>query len=66
MEGTYHTLVTDPDPQKHKAAVIAIHEQKVRLRVCSLSQSYKSHAMWPYYASPPSPLPRSDFRFVKG
>jgi hypothetical protein len=51
MEGTYDTLVTDPDPQKHKAAVIAIYEQKVRLRVCSLSRSYKSHAMWAYYAS---------------
>jgi hypothetical protein len=49
MEGTYDTLVVDPF--KRSAALQAIREHKVKLRVCSLSDTYKSHAMWAYYAS---------------
>jgi len=49
MEGTYDTLVVDPT--KRSSALRAILKQKVKLRVCSLSETYKSHAMWAYYAS---------------
>lgn len=49
MEGTYDTLVVDP--AKRLSALATIREQKLKLRVCSLSETYKSHAMWAYYAS---------------
>jgi hypothetical protein len=49
MEGTYDTLVVEPS--KRTAALRSIREKKLRLRVCSLSETYKSHAMWAYYAS---------------
>jgi len=49
MEGTYDTLLVDP--AKRSAALRAILKQKIKLRVCSLSETYKSHAMWAYYAS---------------
>lgn len=49
MEGTYDTLIVDPS--KRSAALQAIREHKGKLRVCSLSDTYKSHAMWAYYAS---------------
>jgi Protein of unknown function (DUF2971). len=49
MEGTYDTLITGSSPN-HLECVREIYSSKVRLRVCSLSETYKSHAMWAYYA----------------
>ena len=49
MEGTYDTLVSGPHAT-HRAQVEEIYNGKIRSRVCSLSRTYKHHAMWAYYA----------------
>ncbi|MNK14038.1 hypothetical protein D3C87_321320 [compost metagenome] len=49
MEGTYDTLIVNPE--KRLSSLATIREQKFKFRVCSLSDTYKSHAMWAYYAS---------------
>ena len=50
MEGTYDTLLI-ADEGKRSSAIERIYQEKVKLRICSLSHSYKTHCMWAYYAS---------------
>jgi hypothetical protein len=50
MEGTYSTLKCDTQ-QDREEAKRAIYGEKVLLRVCSLSKTYKKHTMWAYYAN---------------
>lgn len=49
LEGTYDTLITGAT-DNHLSLVKQVYSSKVRTKVCCLFQTYKSHAMWGYYA----------------
>lgn len=50
MEGTCSTLVINEEHKRQQARQ-AIYNEKVKLRICSLSTTYKKHTMWAYYAN---------------